>query len=477
MTRGAAPGPASAAGRSPGRRRPRRGRSAGRRRCRSARADAGRRPRPPRRAAHAGGSASAPAAVVRVWIAAKVSAPMPHVAQADAGEGGRHHRGALDVAALAVLVDHRAQRRRLSAAAVQKVTRALRAGRDLQPHARTPPPDRGRCRAARSRRPRAPTGGSSKAASGWLASRLRPSQRCRSTCSRRPRQRRLGLGDEVGREHALVGGQAGLALEHQRLVRRPATRRSRTGSGTPDAPRRRAASASETSNDDISSRSSIRSPRLRRTTRRNSMSSSGLTQTVVSASTSDQTRAEPGPVAVEAGVIVRRRGRAPDAGSARPARGCRSQRRWKKLPKASRRASSRERDTMSRPQRLVPAPLARRLDGVAAVRQQVGRLDRRHARAGRRAARPAPRLLQRSGGELAGGSCSRGTSRGARSCSSEATASMRASPMPQRRGARVEQDVGEGDDAHALVVRHEGLDPGHALGARLARRACSRALR
>ena len=48
---------------------------------------------------------------------------------------------------------------------------------------------------------------------------------------------------------------------------------------------------------------------------------------------------------------------------------------------------------------------------------------------------PGERFSCRLEMRLVGGSRSGGTSRGARSCSSDATASMRASPMPQRRAA------------------------------------------
>ena len=100
--------------------------------------------------------------------------------------------------------------------------------------------------------------------------------------------RRLGLGEEVGRDAGpcrstrrgfLAKTIAWWCACHSALTNRF------ENAGCDSSAR---GSASVTSNDDISSRSSVRSPQLCRTTRRNSMSSSGLTQTVVVASSSGQ---------------------------------------------------------------------------------------------------------------------------------------------------------------------------------------------
>ena len=125
---------------------------------------------------------------------------------------------------------------------------------------------------------------------------------------------------------------------------------------------------------------------------------------------------------------------------------------------------------MSRPQRLRAGAVGAQRDGVAAVRQQMGRLDRRHARQARRAARPGRACAGSTGGELAGVSCSaRHLARRALVQQRRHRLDARIAHAPAARRAR-QQHVGERDDAHPLVMRHEGLDPGDALAARLARR-------
>ena len=141
-----------------------------------------------------------------------------HLAQADAGQRRRHQRGALDVAELAVLVDHRAQRRRVVGGGGAERQPHLRLGRDLQPHRER----RDRIEAGVERRAvavgGAAAGGSSKAASGWLASRLRPSQRWRSTWIRIETFAGSASARKLAATQALVGRQARLPREHDRLV-------------------------------------------------------------------------------------------------------------------------------------------------------------------------------------------------------------------------------------------------------------------
>ncbi len=178
--------------------------------------------------------------------------------------------------------------------------------------------------------------------------------------------------------------------------------------------------------------------------------------------------AEPGAVAVEAGVIV--------GGAV----GCRvlRERDGARLPVPAQMEEAAEgvaQDIVARAGHHVAAPAAgaravgAQRDRVAAVRQQVGRLDRRHARkdvaqharaalaqgVGRRARR---RLVQ-----------PRHLARGALVQQRRHRLDPRIAHAPAARRPG-QQHVGQGDDAHALVMRHEGLDPGDALVARLARR-------
>ena len=98
----------------------------------------------------AGASGVSTSAVVRVWIAAKVLGADAQRAQADAGQRGRHQRGALARGwAGGTCRSPRAACRALSQAAVAKVSAALRAAARCAaaPTARRPGP--GRCRARR----------------------------------------------------------------------------------------------------------------------------------------------------------------------------------------------------------------------------------------------------------------------------------------------------------------------------------------
>ena len=184
------------------------------------------------------------------------------LAQADAGQRGRHQRGALDVAAAAGTCRSRARsvsrvvggggaegQRAPCIAARSQRARAQRA------HGSSPVSSvRCRCR-------RRPPAGSSNAASGWLASRLRPSQRAgRSARRSAARPAASAVGQEVRRVQRPARSAGAACARTAAPVARPATRAHEQVRRTPGALRRRAASASVTSKAEISSSSSVRSP-------------------------------------------------------------------------------------------------------------------------------------------------------------------------------------------------------------------------
>ena len=106
-------------------------------------------------------------------------------------------------------------------------------------------------------------------------------------------------------------------------------------------------------------------------------------------------------------------------------------------------------------------------DGVAAVRHQVGRLDRRHPR--RHFAEHAGRALELQARDQAGRRLAQRRHLARRALVQERRHRLdaRIAHAPVARHA-VEEDVGDRDDAHPLVVRHEGADAGDAFRARLA---------
>ena len=128
---------------------------------------------------------------------------------------------------------------RLSAAAVQKVTLTIAPGAMLQAQRershRIEPGVERRALGAFGRPRRRVEGGERMAGAAVAAEPALPVD-----LQPEAGQRRLRLGDEVRRQHALVGAPAGACARTPAPGARPATRRSRTGSGTPGAPRRRA---------------------------------------------------------------------------------------------------------------------------------------------------------------------------------------------------------------------------------------------
>ena len=259
-----------------------------------------------------------------------------HLAQADAGRASptsarRARRGS---AGGTCRSPRAASPRRRRPARAERQTRAWRWARS----AGAPANARDRVEAGVERRAVAAsgaTGGSSKAASGWLALAVAAEPALAIDLDARSA---TFAGSASARKCAAMQrpcsvGQARLALEDERLVAAPATRRCTNRFGNAGCASSARGSASVTSNADSSS--SVERPLAAGCAARpggTRCRPRGLTQTVRRRLELGPGRVEADAVGVEAAVIVRRRVGRRDAGSARPARGWRSQRRWKKLP-------------------------------------------------------------------------------------------------------------------------------------------------
>ena len=234
---------------------------------------------PARSAAERGRVRHRTSAVLRLWIAAKFSAPMRSsrsrmpVSVADISEARCTWLACryLSITALSTPP--------LSDAAVAKVSSALACG------------SMRRCTASAHTGSRpvssatSASDGVSNTARGWFVPRLRPSQRRRSVCTCT-----ACTGGSLPARKCAAHRPCSVARRGVRsntsawCAGRQCARRNRfENAGWASSAR---SSASVGSKADSSSSSSVRSPRLRNSTWRNSMSSSGLTHTVVWASSS-----------------------------------------------------------------------------------------------------------------------------------------------------------------------------------------------
>ena len=387
-----------------------------------------------------------------------------HLAQADAGQRRRHQRSARYVAELAVLVDHRAQRRRVLGGGVAEGEAHLGVGSDLHPHRerrdRIEAGVERRAVAALGHRRRLFEGGErmarvAVAAEPALAVDLDPDRDVR----------RLGLGEEVGGDEALVGRQAGLAREDDRLVVRLPF-----GAHEEIRERRMRFVGARVGESDLERRQQLEVEHALAAV----VQDDAAELDVVLRADPDcrrrfqlgPGRAEGDPVGVQAAVVVR----------GRIGRRMLRQRDRARLSvpadveepavRIAQRVVARARD------RDVAAPARARAvgaqgDGVAPVREQVGRLDRGHSR--RHLAEHSRRALQLQAGDEARRRLAQRRHLARRALVQERCDRLdaRVAHAPVARHA-VEEDVGDGDDAHPLVVRHERADAGDAFRARLA---------
>ena len=263
-----------------------------------------------------------------------------HLAQADAGQRRRHQRGARDVADLAVLVDHRAQRRRVVGGGGAEGQPRLGVGRDLQAHR-----ERGdRIETGVERRAVAAFGDDRQLVEGGeRMARVAVAAEPALAVDLDPDRdvRRLGLGEEVGGDQALVGDQPGLAREHDRLVVRLPLRAHEQV-----RERRMRFVGARVGERDLERRQQLEVERALAAVVQDDLAELD----VVLGADPDRRRrfqlgpgrAEGDPVGVQAAVVVRRRVGRRDAGSARPvaAGGPSGRRRTSRARRAARRRAS-----------------------------------------------------------------------------------------------------------------------------------------
>ena len=384
------------------------------------------------------------------------------LAQADAGEGGRHQRGALDRALLAVLVDHRVERRATVGGRGAEGQSDLAVGRELHPH--------------RERAHRVEAGPL------WLLGLGRLRQRC-ERCQRLARiavaaepaepvglhpgrdHLRVVLCQEVRRVQAGLGRQSRLALEHQRLLcRAPGRAQEQVRECRVRLIRARVGER------DLEGRHQFE---IERALTQVAQLDLAELDVVFGADPDGGVCVDLGPHGIEAhavGVIgarvVRRRVGSRVLGDRHGLRLAIPAHVEERAVRVAQQVVARARDAD-----VAPAAPARTIgaqrDAVAAVREQVRRRQRHHAR----------HELAQHAGHATLARVGRGLGRRFeqhRDLTWRTLVQQRADGLdvrvrhaPTARRA-VEQHVGDRDDAHALVVRHEGVDAGEAAGVVLA---------